>query len=68
MKFVGLWRGLLGLCFLIHKLRPATWQRMSVYHQECLEGVVKMPKSRVWGDMAGISRDSRPPNSRKKNI
>lgn len=42
-------------------------QRMSVYHQECLEGIVKMTKSRVRGDMADISGDIKVPNSRKKN-
>lgn len=42
-------------------------QRMSVYHRECLEGIVKMTKSRVQGDMADISGDINVPNSKKKN-
>lgn len=42
-------------------------QRMSVYHRECLEDIVKMTKSRVRGDMADVSGDIIVPNSRKKN-
>lgn len=44
MKLVGLWGGMPGLCFMIHKLRPAVWRRMSVCYQECQGGVVRMPR------------------------
>lgn len=66
IHMVDLWGELLGLCFLIHKLRPPMWQRMSVNHQECLGGVVKMPKSWVFWNMADISGASKPPNSREE--